>query len=822
MKPIEKTKNGFGGGLDRCVSVVILGILAAMATVSFGQATFDLPIAIVAAATGTATVAVGDVAGSSAPDVVFGLSPAGLVVIAENQGTGFTLLPPISIAGAASDIVVSDLDQDGDADIAVLTTSQVSVLLRNGATFSRTDYSAGTSTVVRLDAIDMEGDGDIDLLRGTFALVNSGAAVFVGLSTLPSASPASASAVFGDFDGDGDVDLARASISSGQLSIAFHAGGSVPTFSSSPILTTASGYSNAMVEAGDMNGDGIDDLVVHAIVSGRSSIVVCSGQTTGEFLPSAPVSVCYSATFLTRPALADFDDDGDLDVMAGDALFSILGPTAAPRIWLNDGQGNLPIAMAQSILARDGRDCVDLDQDGLIDVVSIAGGAQALFFRNRGLLSPTATNGSLSVLSGQNQTIEFDAPAAMPVVCRLIDGQGAPIAGAFVEWRTVSGGVSVASPPCAVSDPYGYVSAVVAPTIPFGPSVIEVRTSDAIVLSIGITVAPPQINVVSGDGQMATQGAIFPQTITVEARRSSTNAVLPNTPILFSLGMGLAFPGSSATTSIVMTDAFGRAGVGVAALPTSVTTPSTVSATILVGNQAVGSSTTAALTIIGLPALQRTSPESWVGDYDDPPPTLAVRLVDPFGVPLAGVPIVLAVSPAGYLGISPSGPYVTDVAGRVVVTPTVLPITAGAVTVTIGAPSLSAQTTFSLFVRRLRFIHVGGPQALLTYLHGSGPQPLILTIDQPLPPPGFVMSPYGKLGTSILSPGPALFVVDPQGTFGIADPGLIANPNLSMIIPIAPQLVGLTFALQILGFDAAAFPNIGQAIFLSNIETATL
>ena len=131
-------------------------------------------------------------------------------------------------------------------------------------------------------AVDWDGDGDLDLLTGGYSgslgvRLNEGTRKEPKLST--TLSPilageaklkvaAGNSPVFADLDGDGLRDLVVAS-SKGKIRFYKNVGtAKAPAFAKGVLLLTKAGASYLKVTAGDLNGDGVVDLVFGAQVKG--------------------------------------------------------------------------------------------------------------------------------------------------------------------------------------------------------------------------------------------------------------------------------------------------------------------------------------------------------------------------------------------------------------------------------------------------------------------------------------------------------------------------------------------------------------------------
>jgi len=137
---------------------------------------------------------------------------------------------------------------------------------------------------------------------------------------------------------------------------------------------TSAGFTTSNPEdiaAGDLNGDGNIDLV--ASLAGTTAVLL--GRGNGSFLPAGqltPTSITGLGVSSNRVALADFDSDGDRDLLTLHQSPASAGGGLA--LWRNDGTGifaspSIRIVPMPDYLRGVDMDIADLNGDGHADVV---------------------------------------------------------------------------------------------------------------------------------------------------------------------------------------------------------------------------------------------------------------------------------------------------------------------------------------------------------------------------------------------------------------------------------------------------------------------
>lgn len=342
-------------------------------------------------------VATGDLDGDGLDDVVTtqGVIAGGLrVFLSQGSAAGppATFAPPVfyPTTHEAWDVVLVDLDGDGDLDVAASqndvtgTVAQVALFanLGAGALAAPVYVPAGPQGVAGIDAADVDGDGDQDLVVANWGriglgndvslLLNDGTGSFAApLSYAVRKSPTRLAA--GDLDGDGLPDLAVAHDDAATVSILLGAGdGSFgPAVEYTHVFTPSNAAANAALVLLDADADGDLDIAYtssyaydQSVNDGKLGLLRNDG--TGSFtVHRYPYGLPFENVAFDLAA-ADLDGDPYPDLIG--AQFHEAGFLA----FRADGTGGyLPpvaVASADEVIAAA---APDLDGDGDSDVATV-------------------------------------------------------------------------------------------------------------------------------------------------------------------------------------------------------------------------------------------------------------------------------------------------------------------------------------------------------------------------------------------------------------------------------------------------------------------
>jgi hypothetical protein len=265
-----------------------------------------------------------DLNGDGAPDLLWAPdAPPYPFTYSLNDGHG-TFGPnvdvPIQTCGTGKP-TTADVDADGDQDVLVPNNrggpggcaGGVRVARNNGNGTFQPDYGVSTYPLPEMViGADVTGDGRVDIVTSS-AWVSVAAGTGGGAFAAPVPFSARGTELTArDLDSDGDLDLATSDLSSRSAYVLRNDGaGGFPQITNYP-GEQVPGYANDFaIDVGDIDGDGILDLVV-ANPSGNN-VGVHFGTGAAAFETQQVRYGVHSC--LTDLRLADLNGDGKLDIV---------------------------------------------------------------------------------------------------------------------------------------------------------------------------------------------------------------------------------------------------------------------------------------------------------------------------------------------------------------------------------------------------------------------------------------------------------------------------------------------------------------------------
>lgn len=226
---------------------------------------------------------------------------------------------------------VGDLDGDSDPDLIMGNNGFNTVWINDGAgTFTPGTSLPLTGTTFGIGLADLDGDSDLDAFVANGSIggqanqvhLNDGSGVFTNLAQPSFSSDYHTAVALDDLDGDGDID-ALVSRNRGQLNQIWLNDGS-GLFS---LSGTAAGPGGSFrIGAGDIDGDTDTDFILPTDTTPPRALLRGPGATLVETAP-------FAGSAANDALAADFNNDGDLDVVLGNIAGSI-------TFLVNDGSGD--------------------------------------------------------------------------------------------------------------------------------------------------------------------------------------------------------------------------------------------------------------------------------------------------------------------------------------------------------------------------------------------------------------------------------------------------------------------------------------------------
>lgn len=274
---------------------------------------------------------------------------------------------------------MADMDQDGLMDVVVpnysLSQLHVSRNTSSGSTisFATPVTVASSNTPYASTCADFDNDGRPDVVVGADG--SSGNLLIfrntsTGVGNIQLGSPIAISLVSqayameaGDFNGDGLIDLAVSVNSFNEIRIYQNISTGPGNIAFTLANTVNIGLSAFEMELGDLDGDGLEDIVCS--FSFNTVYRILRNTSTGGFISfTAPLSIVATNSSISPPSidLVDMNNDGRKDIVAGTAALTAIQNLSTP--------GNFVFAPFVTINANNSyaTDVEDINGDGRPDI----------------------------------------------------------------------------------------------------------------------------------------------------------------------------------------------------------------------------------------------------------------------------------------------------------------------------------------------------------------------------------------------------------------------------------------------------------------------
>ena len=322
---------------------------------------------------------------------------AGANVLYRNDGAaGFTDVTGesgTSDDGNGTGVVFADFDRDGSQDLFIakggfLPSGESNRLFHNNGDGTFADISTASGLDEEQSSYfpavgDYDQDGYSDLyvsqLRGQVNRLyhNEGDGTFTDVTQtkriLSSSSYGAAAATFADYDNDGDTDLFASFFGAENL---FYENVGDTTYQVSAVVDRGLSTSASL---GDYDSDG--DLDIYLVARGDRSVLLRNDLEVGAFADVGAESGTENLAVGTGSALADYDNDGDLDLFVSNSR-------SADRLYANLGGGGfIDVAAGLGIADTSSGASVllaDYDNDGDLDLYQINEEGENRLYENGG------------------------------------------------------------------------------------------------------------------------------------------------------------------------------------------------------------------------------------------------------------------------------------------------------------------------------------------------------------------------------------------------------------------------------------------------------
>jgi hypothetical protein len=425
------------GPVGPAVDGEVEDLAVTIAPAAAASARFDSAEAV-AGASGAWRIRAADLDGDGDVDIIHN-SFAGLLWAVNNGDGAFTTHGLASTPGAflsSSNPTIVDLDRDGDLDVLAASAGRLDWFenLGSGAFAFHSILPESNDRVWMAQAGDMDGDGDLDLvvsLGGSFNLLvvleNYGQQRFT--QRYVGAVNGIRAIELADLDRDGDLDFVVAGKTNGSTGdLAWFRNEGNFVYSALTVDVRAVPYSTGGMIAlavADLDGDGDLDIAAGGGAGAQNARLAWHERNADGSFTTHAIDFERSAESVVA---ADIDGDGDFDLLVGGNrpldLYENLGAGVFSRRSLSTANLN------EAAVA-------DFNDDGALDIVAApfnGAGSQILYFENRPFANPDYGDApaSYGVTRAQNGPVHGgDGPRLGAT--RDAEADGAPSAAADAD-----------------------------------------------------------------------------------------------------------------------------------------------------------------------------------------------------------------------------------------------------------------------------------------------------------------------------------------------------------------------------------------------------
>jgi hypothetical protein len=381
----------------------------------------------------------GDLTGDGKPEIVNANCYYNTLTVFVNNGDG-TFQAGVYYAdgvsapsGTTADLypeaaIIADVNGDGKADIISMNDNggDVTILLGNGdgtVNVPSIGYAVGGYPYKPAIVGDFNGDGNVDLVVADlqFSLVflkGYGDGTFRSaldyFAPIPGQNAYGVTVATGDFNGDGNPDFVLGNCCAPQAGVTVFLSRADGSLQPGVNYVSASGNQALQyVTVADFNQDGKLDIA--AADSDNSAVQIFNGVGDGTFTVGVSMASGASYDVPTSILSSDFNHDGFPDL----AVANYNDGTQDVSVLLNDGTGNflaaVPYSLSQSFNDI-GMAAADLNNDGNLDLVV-----------------PVAYGGVVAILLGNSDgsfqaETDLSIPSSVPIAVAVGDfnGDGKP------------------------------------------------------------------------------------------------------------------------------------------------------------------------------------------------------------------------------------------------------------------------------------------------------------------------------------------------------------------------------------------------------------